>query len=66
MVVETGDTETDPEVGLPAPVEKLLPVQEVALVDVQVRREEEPFGIVVGLAERDAVADDEVPVMVTA
>jgi hypothetical protein len=63
-VVTVGETLAEPETALP--VAKLVPIQEVALVDVQVRREEEPFGIVVGLAERDAVADDEVPVMVTA
>jgi hypothetical protein len=63
-VVAVGETLTEPATALP--VEKLLPVQEVALVEVQVRREEEPFGMVVGLAEREAVADDEVPVMVTA
>jgi hypothetical protein len=62
--VTIGETLAEPETVLP--VAKLVPVQEVALVDVQVRREEEPFGIVVGLAERDAVADDVVPVMVTA
>ena len=63
-MVAGGETLAEPETALP--VEKLLPVHEVVLVEVQVRREEEAFSIVVGLAERDAVADDEVPVMVTA
>jgi hypothetical protein len=63
-VVAGGETLAEPETALP--VEKLLPVHEVVFVEVQVRREEEPFGMVVGLAEREAVEDDEVAVMVTA
>mgnify|MGYP001102825891 FL=1 len=52
-MVEVGETETLPEVR--PPVEKFVPVQEVALIDDQLRVDDWPAVIEVGLAEREAV-----------
>lgn len=49
VVVVEGDTATDPEVALPVANVALL--QEVAFVEVQVRLELEPAGILAGAAE---------------
>ena len=46
-----GDTEVLPEVGEPLPVEKLLPVQEVAFVDAHERVEDWPCAMLVGFKE---------------
>lgn len=40
MVVTGGETDVDPTEGEPAPVEKLVPVQEVALFEDQERVED--------------------------
>jgi hypothetical protein len=61
-VVVVGETLAEPEV--PEAV-KPVPVQEVALVDDQVKVEAVPEGTVVGLAVREAVgAGGAVPVIV--
>ena len=53
MVVAVGETDTDPEVV--PPVEKPVPVQEVALADDHVSVEDWPLVMLVGLAVRVAV-----------
>ena len=53
VVVAAGDTATDPEAVFP--VEKLVPVQEVALVDDHVKVDDCPPVIKVGFATRFAV-----------
>ena len=57
VVVVVGETDVLPEVELPAPVEKLVPVQVIALVLDQVRVEDPPV-IVIGLAVRLAVGTE--------
>jgi hypothetical protein len=58
VVVTVGETDTDPDVA--PPVEKPVPVQEVAFVDDHVSVEDWPLVMLVGLAEREAVAPDTV------
>ena len=53
MVVEDGDTVAEPEVA--PPVEKFVPVQEVASVDDQISEVEFPFVMVDAEADNDAV-----------
>ena len=53
MVVAVGETEAEPETALP--VEKPVPMQEVALVLDQVRVEDEPAAMEVGFAVSVAV-----------
>jgi hypothetical protein len=56
VVVAVGETDADPDVALP--VEKPVPVQEVAFVDDHVSVEDWPLVMLVGLAEREAVVLD--------
>ena len=55
VVVAVGETVAVPEAGLLEPVEKLVPTQEVALVEDQVSVEDWPEAIEAGEAERVAV-----------
>lgn len=55
MVVCVGFTVTEPDVLLP--VEKLVPVHDVALVELHESEDEPPEAIVLGVAVRDAVGD---------
>jgi hypothetical protein len=64
LVVTEGVTVTVPEVALP--VEKPVPVQEVAFVELHVSVEDWPLVIEVGLAERDAVGGGTVPTVTVA
>jgi len=64
VVVTVGATATDPEVALP--VEKFVPVHEAAFFEPQVRVEDWPVRIAVGLAERLAVGAMPPPVSSTA
>jgi hypothetical protein len=52
-VLLAGATATDPEIALP--VEKPVPEQEVALAELQLRVEDCPAVMVLGLAVREAV-----------
>jgi hypothetical protein len=56
VVVTVGETDADPDVV--PPVEKPVPVQEVAFVDDHVSVEDWPLVMLVGLAEREAVVLD--------
>jgi hypothetical protein len=53
VVVTVGETDADPDVA--PPVEKPVPVQEVAFVDDHVSVEDWPLVMLVGPAEREAV-----------
>ena len=67
MVVAVGETEIEPFVDplplVPVPVEKLLPVQTVALVEDQVRTTLWPLVIVVADADKDAVGTEDADVV---
>jgi hypothetical protein len=52
-VVAVGETDADPDVALP--VEKPVPVQEVAFADDHVSVEDWPLVMLVGLADSEAV-----------
>ena len=53
VVVAVGDAETEPEIALP--VEKFVPVQDVAFVELQVKVVALPETTEVGFADKDAV-----------
>ena len=55
VVAVSAPVDTEPEVA--PPVEKPVPVQEVALVEDQVSVEEPPEVMLVGFAEREAVGE---------
>jgi hypothetical protein len=59
VVLFAGETVTDPETPVGA---KFVPVQELALVEVQLRVDDCPEVIDVGLAANEAVVVDEVAI----